>query len=40
MLVKGGDGGNHMTPNWHGLPGQQGIFIFKLKSIAEVGLVG
>lgn len=40
VLVKGGIGGHHQIPNWHGLPGQRGVFVLKLKSIADVGLVG
>jgi GTPase involved in cell partitioning and DNA repair len=40
VLARGGTGGSHMTPNWHGRPGQRGVFILKLKSIADVGLVG
>ena len=40
VVARGGRGGNHMTPNWHGLSGQRGVFILKLKSIADVGIVG
>lgn len=40
VLARGGGGGSHMTPNWHGLPGQHGVFVLQLKSIADVGLVG
>lgn len=40
VLAKGGEGGAHMTPNWHGRQGQRGVFILKLKTIADIGLVG
>ncbi len=40
VVARGGRGGDHSTPNWHGLPGQRGVFVLKLKSIADVGLVG
>ena len=40
VLASGGGGGSHMTPNWHGRPGQLGVFVLKLKTIADVGLVG
>lgn len=40
MLAKGGQGGSHTTPNWNGLPGQRHVFVFKMKSLADVGLVG
>lgn len=40
VLAQGGDGGSHMTSNWHGLPGQRGVFVLKLKTIADIGLVG
>lgn len=40
VIARGGEGGGHRTPNWHGLPGHREVFVFKLKSIADVGLVG
>lgn len=40
VLAKGGAGGCHMTPDWHGRPGQRGVFVLKLKTIADIGLVG
>lgn len=40
VLVKGGVGGSHLTPNCHGLPGERGVFVLKLKTIADVGMVG
>ena len=40
MLAQGGQGGSHKTPNWHGLRGERHVFSLKLKSLADVGLVG
>ena len=40
VLVKGGEGGSHVTPNCRGLPGNRAVFLLVLKTIADVGLVG
>ena len=40
VVARVGRGGSYMTPNWHGLSVEHGVFVLKLKSIADVGLVG